>query len=78
MSDDTLRRVERACRDLAAERTPITFDAVAARAPAARPSTGDLNCEQLLKNTAKPPANPSPSPASTPRSTNSAPPSTPS
>jgi cytochrome c biogenesis protein ResB len=32
MSDDTLRRVERACRDLAAERTPITFDAVAVRA----------------------------------------------
>jgi hypothetical protein len=36
MSDDTLRRVERACRDLAAERTPITFDAVAARAPIGR------------------------------------------
>ena len=32
MNDDTMRRVERACRDLAAERTPITFDAVAARA----------------------------------------------
>lgn len=30
MSDDTVRRVERACRDLAAERSPITFDAVAA------------------------------------------------
>jgi Family of unknown function (DUF6262) len=30
--DDTVRRVERACGDLAAERTPITFDAVAARA----------------------------------------------
>jgi AcrR family transcriptional regulator len=29
---DTLRRVERACRDLAAEHSPITFDAVAARA----------------------------------------------
>ncbi|HET9565050.1 MAG TPA: hypothetical protein VFP27_11250 [Mycobacterium sp.] len=36
MSDDTLRRVERACRDLAAERTPITFDAVAARAAIGR------------------------------------------
>lgn len=32
MSDDALRRVERACRDLAAERSPITFDAAAARA----------------------------------------------
>jgi hypothetical protein len=32
MSDDAVRRVERVCRDLAAERTPITFDAVAARA----------------------------------------------
>jgi flagellar motility protein MotE (MotC chaperone) len=31
MSDDAVRRVERACRDLAAERTPITFDAAAAR-----------------------------------------------
>jgi hypothetical protein len=32
MSDDTVRQIERACRDLAAECTPITFDAVAARA----------------------------------------------
>ncbi|HTY28664.1 MAG TPA: hypothetical protein VMD51_11065 [Mycobacterium sp.] len=30
--DDTVHRVERACRDLAAEGIPITFDAVAARA----------------------------------------------
>jgi hypothetical protein len=30
--DDAVRRVERACRDLAAQRTPITFDAVAAHA----------------------------------------------
>jgi Family of unknown function (DUF6262) len=36
MNDNTLRRVERACRDLAAERTPITFDAVAARAAIGR------------------------------------------
>lgn len=32
MSDDAVRQVERACRDLAAQHTPITFDAVAARA----------------------------------------------
>lgn len=32
MSDDAMRRVERARRDLAAERTPITLDSVAVRA----------------------------------------------
>lgn len=32
MSDDTVRRVERACRDLAADHTAITFETVAARA----------------------------------------------
>jgi hypothetical protein len=36
MSDDIVRRVERACRELAAERIPITFDEVAARADLGR------------------------------------------
>ena len=32
MTNDAVRRVEQACRDLAAAGTPVTFDEVAARA----------------------------------------------